>query len=48
VAVSQSVEFVGKITALWTDSDGSGAIAVSQLAETGKYEADQLSITCGQ
>jgi hypothetical protein len=47
-AVSQPVEFAGKITALWTNSDGSGAMAVSQIAETGKYEADQLSITCGQ
>jgi hypothetical protein len=47
-AVSQAVEFAGKITALWTDSNGSGAIAVSQNAGTGKYEADQLSITCGQ
>jgi hypothetical protein len=47
-AVSQPIEFAGKITALWTDSNGSGAIAISQSAETGKYEADQLSITCGQ
>ncbi len=47
-AVSQPIEVAGKITALWTDSNGSGAIAISQLTETGKYEADQLSITCGQ
>jgi hypothetical protein len=48
VTVSQPVEFAGKITALWTDSNGNGAIAISQIGETGKYEADQLSITCGQ
>ena len=48
VAVSQPLEFTGRITALWSNSDGSGAIAVSQIAETGKYEAEQLSITCGQ
>jgi len=48
VAASQPLEFAGRITALWSNSDGSGAIAVSQIAETGKYEADQLSITCGQ
>jgi hypothetical protein len=48
VAVSQPVEFDGSVTALWTDSDGTGAIAISQNAETGKYEADRLSITCGQ
>jgi hypothetical protein len=47
-AVSQPVEFAGKITALWTDSEGSVAIAISQIAETGRYEADRLSITCGQ
>ena len=48
VAVSQPVEFNGAITALWTDSDGTGAIAVSQNSETGKYEAYRLSIACGQ
>jgi len=47
VAVSQSVEFNGTITALWTDSDGTGAIAVSQNSETGRYEAYRLSIVCG-
>ena len=47
-AVSQAVAFNGRITALWADSDGSGAIAVSQNSETGKYEAYHLSITCGQ
>ena len=46
--VSQAVEFAGRITALWTSSDGSSAIAISQIAETGRYEADQLSIICGQ
>jgi hypothetical protein len=48
VAVSQPVEFSGSITALWADSDGTNAIAVSQNSETGKYEAYRLSITCGQ
>jgi len=48
VAVSQPVEFSGSITALWTDSDGTGAIAISRNSETGKYEAYRLSITCGQ
>jgi hypothetical protein len=45
--VSQPVEFNGAITALWTDSDGTGAIAVSQNSETGRYEAYRLSIVCG-
>jgi hypothetical protein len=48
VAVSQPAEFSSSITALWADSDGTGAIAVSQNLETGRYEAYRLSITCGQ
>jgi hypothetical protein len=47
-AVSQPAEFTGPITALWADSDGTGAIAVSQNSETEKYETYRLSITCGQ
>ena len=48
VVVSQAAEFNGKITALWADADGTGAIAISQNSETGKYEANRLSIACGQ
>jgi hypothetical protein len=48
VAVSPPIEFGGGITALWADSEGTGAIAVSQNSETGRYEAYRLSITCGQ
>jgi len=48
IAVSPPAEFGGGITALWTDSDGTGAIAVSQNSGTGKYEAYRLSITCSQ
>jgi len=48
VVVSQAAEFNGKITALWADADGTGAIAISQNSETGKYEANHLSIACGQ
>jgi hypothetical protein len=47
VTVSQPAAFNGAITALWTDSDGTGAIAVSQNSETGRYEAYRLSIACG-
>ncbi len=46
VAVSQPAEFNGGITALWPDSDATGAIAVLQNSETGKYEAYRLSIAC--
>ena len=48
IAASQPAQFNGSITAFWPDSDGTGAIAVSQNPETGKYEANRLSITCGQ
>lgn len=45
---SQPIEFGGAVTALWPDADGTGAMAVSKNAETGKYEAYRLSIACGQ
>jgi hypothetical protein len=48
VAVSRPAEFNGGISAFWADSDGTGAIAVSQNSETEKYEADRLSVTCSQ
>jgi hypothetical protein len=46
--VSEPVEFSGNITALWTDWDGTTALAVAQNADTGKYEAYRLSISCNQ
>ncbi len=46
--VTQPAEFSGNITALWTESDGSNAIAVARDSETGKYAAYRLNITCGQ
>ena len=45
---SQPAEFSGSITALWSDADGTAAIAISQNSETGRYEAYRLSIACGQ
>jgi hypothetical protein len=48
VAVSQPAEFNGGITALWADSDGTGAVAVSLNSETGRYEAYRLSIACSR
>ena len=47
-AASPPVELGDTITALWTESNGSNAIAVSQNSETGKYEAFRLNIVCGQ
>jgi hypothetical protein len=48
VAVSQPTAFRGPITALWTEGNGSDAIAISDNLETGDYEAFRLSFTCGQ
>jgi hypothetical protein len=44
--VSQAVETNGKVTALWTASDGKTAFGVSHNSETGKYEAFRLSVSC--
>ena len=44
--VSPSVEFQGRITALWPDSDSTGAMAISRNSETEKYEAYRLTIDC--
>jgi hypothetical protein len=48
VAVSAPIEFSGNVTAVWTSSEGSGAIAVLHNVETGTYEAFLLTITCNQ
>ena len=48
VGVSAPVEFSGSITALWADSESASVIAVAQSAETGRYEASRLSITCSR
>lgn len=48
VAVSQAVDFRGGITALWTESPGTTAIAVAHNTETGNYEAYRLAVVCGQ
>ena len=47
VAVSEPAEFSGPITALWTETNGNTAVAVSRNAQ-GDYEAFRLSFNCGQ
>jgi hypothetical protein len=47
-AVSAPLQLSGELTALWSDSDGTGVIAVSQNSGTDKYEANHLSITCSR
>ena len=48
VPMTQPLEFNGSITALWTESSGSTAIAISRNSEMGGYEAFRLAIACGQ
>jgi hypothetical protein len=48
IAVSQTLDFAGGITALWTEAKGATAIAVSRNPETGNYEAFRLAVACGQ
>jgi hypothetical protein len=48
VAVSPAIEFAGPVTALWTESRGDTAIAVSRNRETGSYEAYRVALACGQ
>jgi hypothetical protein len=47
VAAGAPLDVNGAITALWTESSGSGAVAVSHNLETGSYEAFRLILTCG-
>lgn len=47
VAGSPPVEFEGKIVALWSESNGNGAIVIVKKEETGWYEAYRISIACG-
>jgi hypothetical protein len=46
--VSPSVEFSGPVTALWPSAEGRAAIAVVKNLKTGRFDAFELAITCGQ
>ena len=46
--VGAPLEMNGKVTALWSAADGTTAFGVSHNAETGRYEAFRLSISCTQ
>jgi hypothetical protein len=48
VPVSQPVEMNGPVTALWSETSGTGAVVVTRNLQTGKYEANRLAISCGQ
>ncbi len=48
IAVSQPLEFSGTITALWTDSTGSSAVAVARDPQTERYEAFRITLACNR
>ncbi len=48
VAASAPVDVSGAITAMWTESGGTGAVAVAHNSKTGRYEAFRLILTCGR
>ena len=47
VAVSSTIDFDGRIAALWPETNGSNAIAIVKREDTGWYEANRISISCG-
>jgi len=47
-AVSPPLQLGGDITALWTAGNGDRATATVRDSETGTYEVEQITLTCGQ
>jgi hypothetical protein len=48
VAMSAPLDINGRITSLWTESGGSGVVAVARNNDAGGYEAFRLTVTCGR
>ena len=46
VAVSVPLEFDGSITALWSDTTLTGAVAIVKKEDTGWYEASRIIVAC--
>jgi hypothetical protein len=47
VAASSAIEFDGRIVALWPETSGTNAVAIVKREDTGWYEANRVSISCG-
>ena len=45
---SLPMELTGSITAMWTESGGTGVVAVARNSQTGRYEAFRLTVTCSR
>ena len=48
IAAGAPLDVNGAITALWAETNGSGAVAVAHNFESGRYEAFRLILTCGR
>ena len=48
VPASAPLDMSGPVTALWTESGETSAVAVVHNWETGRYEAFRLTLTCGR
>jgi hypothetical protein len=48
VAAGAPLDVNGSITSMWSESSGTGAVAVAHNSETGRYEAFRLILTCGR
>ena len=44
---SALADLQGRVSALWTETSGSTAIAISRRKDTGWYEAYRVSVSCG-
>jgi hypothetical protein len=47
VVASSAIEFDGRIVALWPETMGNNAVAIVKRENTGWYEANRISISCG-
>ena len=47
VAVSSPIEFDGPISALWPDASLTSAVAIVKREDTGWYEANRITVSCG-
>jgi hypothetical protein len=47
VVASSAIEFDGRIVALWPETTGNNAVAVVKREDQGWYEANRISISCG-
>ncbi len=48
VAASAPLDVDGIITAMWTETGGTGVVVVAYHVETGRYEAFRLTLNCGR